>query len=119
MKNYNKNNLPLAKQLRKNMTKWEKHLWYDFLSKYPIKFQKQKAIGNYIVDFYCAKARLIVELDGKEHWIDSIGSNDVFRQQELENMGFKVIRFYNTELNKNFSKVCECIHIEVVNRLAE
>ena len=119
MKNYNKNNLFLAKQLRKNMTKWEKHLWYDFLSKYPMKFQRQKAIGNYIVDFYCAKAKFIVELDGKEHDIDLIGRNDIFRQQEFENMGFKVIRFRNTELNENFNKVCECIHVEVQMRLNE
>ena len=64
MKPYSKSNIPLAKDLRKNMTPWERKLWYDFLRSYPVRFQRQKAIGNYIADFYCAKARLIIELDG-------------------------------------------------------
>ena len=64
MKEYNKSNIPLAKALRKNMTPWERKLWYDFLRNYPVRFQRQKAIDNYIADFYCAKARLIIELDG-------------------------------------------------------
>ena len=102
------------------MTDWEKRLWYDFLCDYPIKFKKQQPIGNYIVDFYCAKAKLIVELDGKQHYmVDDISRNDVRRQQELEKLGFRVIRFTNSEINKNFNKVCECIHIEVKKRLGE
>ncbi len=85
MKNYNKNNVSIAQTLRKNMTDWEKHLWYDFLCDYPIKFKKQQAIGNYIVDFYCAKAKLIIELDGEQHFkVDEISQKDVLRQQELE-----------------------------------
>ena len=64
MKDYHKDNIPLAKTLRKNMTPWERRLWYDFLRNYPVRFQRQKAIGNYIADFYCAKARLVIELDG-------------------------------------------------------
>ena len=64
MKEYNKDNIPLAKALRKNMTPWERKLWYEFLRNYPMRFQRQKAIGNYIVDFYCAKIGLVVELDG-------------------------------------------------------
>ena len=64
MKPYNKSNIPLAKNLRKNMTPWERKLWYEFLRDYPIRFQRQKSIGKYIVDFYCAKAKLIIELDG-------------------------------------------------------
>ena len=68
MKDYNKENIPLAKVLRKNMTPWERKLWYDFLRNYPGRFQRQKAIGNYIADFYCAKARLIIELDGGGHY---------------------------------------------------
>ena len=59
MKAYNKSNIPLAKELRKNMTPWERKLWYEYLRLYPVRFQRQKAIGNYIVDFYCAKARLL------------------------------------------------------------
>ena len=68
MKAYNKSNIPLAKTLRKNMTPWERKLWYDFLRGYPIRFQRQKAIGNYITDFYCAKAHLVIELDGSGHY---------------------------------------------------
>ena len=68
MKEYNKSNIPLAKTLRKNMTPWERKLWYEFLRSYPVRFQRQKAIGNYIVDFYCAKAGLVIELDGGGHY---------------------------------------------------
>ena len=67
MKDYNKENIPLAKALRKNMTPWERKLWYDFLRYYPVRFQRQKAIGNYIADFYCAKASPVIELDGGGH----------------------------------------------------
>ena len=67
MKTYNKENIPLAKTLRKNMTTWERKLWYEFLRSYPIRFQRQKAIGNYIVDFYCAKVGLVIELHGGGH----------------------------------------------------
>jgi len=62
MKVYNKENIPLAKVLRKNMTPWERKLWYNFLRNYPVRFQRQKAIGNYIADFYCAKARRFLNL---------------------------------------------------------
>ena len=57
-----------ARALRKNMTKEEKHLWYDFLKTYPVRFLRQKVIDNYIVDFYCHSARLIIELDGSQHY---------------------------------------------------
>lgn len=65
---YNKANVPIAKTLRKNMTKQEKHLWYDFLREYPIKFTRQKVLGKYIADFYCAKANLVIEIDGSQHY---------------------------------------------------
>ena len=68
--NHNKDNVHLAKVLRKNMTPEEKHLWYDFLRKYPTRFLRQKVIGNYIVDFYCAKANLVIELDGSQHGLE-------------------------------------------------
>ena len=61
---YDKRNIPRAKELRKNMTPWERKLWYEYLRQYPVRFQRQKAIGEYIADFYCAKARLVIELDG-------------------------------------------------------
>ena len=74
MKDYNKENIPLAKTLRKNMTPRERKLWYDFLRYYPVRFQRQKAIGNYITDFYCAKARLVIELDGGGHYTAELAS---------------------------------------------
>ena len=64
---YNKKNIILAKNLRKNATPQENHLWYDFLSKYEIRFQRQKAIDNFIADFYCHKAKLVIEIDGSQH----------------------------------------------------
>ena len=79
MKKYNKDNIPLAKALRKNMTKWERKLWYEYLNKHPIRFQRQKAIGNYIVDFYCAKALLAVELDGEWHCDEVQSEQDKLR----------------------------------------
>ena len=86
MKEYNKANIPLAKTLRKNMTPWERKLWYEFLRYYPVRFQRQKAIGNYIADFYCAKARLVVELDGGGHYTAEQTEKDIVRTKELESM---------------------------------
>ena len=113
MKPYNKNNIAFAKELRKNMTRWERKLWYDFLCNYPIRFQRQKAIGNYIVDFYCAKARLAIEIDGKVHLIAEQGAKDVFRTQKLEEMNITVLRVSNIEVEKNFNLICERIDIMV------
>ena len=78
---HNKNIVPLAKDLRKNMTPEEKHLWYDCLRNYPIKFLRQKVIGNYIADFYCAKANLVIELDGYQHGFEAEAENDVKRTE--------------------------------------
>ena len=88
------------------MTKWERKLWYDYLKNYPIRFQRQKAIGNYIVDFYCAQAGLIIEIDGKWHYTHEHGEHDVIRQSILKSMGFKIIRFSNTDIQYNFNGVC-------------
>ncbi|MBO5339222.1 MAG: endonuclease domain-containing protein [Clostridia bacterium] len=109
MKEYNKSNIELAKVLRKNMTKHEKKLWYDFLRNYPIRFQRQKAIGNYIADFYCAKAKLIIELDGSGHYTEMQILKDNDRTYELEKMYLSVLRIPNTEVFKNFSGVCRYI----------
>ena len=109
MKDYNKKNIPLAKTLRKNMTPWERKLWYEFLRNYPVRFQRQKAIGNYIVDFYCAKARLVIELDGSGHYFEKQMQKDDNRTTELEKMNLKVIRVCNLEIDKNFEGVCEYI----------
>jgi len=109
MKEYNRRNIPLAKQLRKNMTPWERRLWYDFLRGYEVRFQRQKAIGDYIVDFYCASAALVIELDGGGHYTDEQQAQDDARTQALENMGLSVMRFSNLDIDKNFSGVCEAI----------
>ena len=97
MKSYNKSNIVLAKNLRENMTEWERKLWYCFLRSHPLRFQRQKAIGNYIVDFYCAQAGLIIELDGKWHYTQESGEYDIARDNELKSMGFEILRYPNTE----------------------
>ena len=111
MKPYNKSNIILAKNLRKNMTEWERKLWYCFLKNYPIRFQRQKAIGNYIADFYCARAGLIIELDGKWHYTTENGAYDIVRQNELEGMGFEILRYSNSEIQYNFKQVCSNIDL--------
>ncbi|MBO5245594.1 MAG: endonuclease domain-containing protein [Selenomonadales bacterium] len=115
MKYYNKANIPLAKQLRKHMTPWERKLWYDFLREHPLRFQRQKAIGEYIVDFYCAKARLVIELDGGGHYTAEQEEKDKVRTSELEAMGLTVVRICNLDIDCDFSSVCEYIDLCVKN----
>ena len=98
-----------ARNLRKSMTKEERHLWYDFLRPYPVKFLRQKILGKYIVDFYCAKAKLIVELDGSQHYESKNMEYDRQRTAYLEQYGLRVLRIPNNEVNRNFSGVCEYI----------
>ena len=114
MKAYNKENIPLAKALRKNMTPWERKLWYEFLRNYPLRFQRQKAIGNYIADFYCAKARLVIELDGGGHYTPEQTERDEARTKALESMGLTVLRICNLDIDRNFRGVCE--HIDLTAR---
>lgn len=109
MKAYNKENIPLAKELRKDMTPWERKLWYEFLRHYPVRFQRQKAIGNYIVDFYCAKARLVIELDGGGHYTAEQAEKDKHRTKVLEAMDLTVLRICNLDIDRNFGGVCEGI----------
>ena len=115
MKEYNKDNIPLAKALRKNMTPWERKLWYEFLRNYPMRFQRQKAIGNYIVDFYCAKSGLVVEWDGGGHYTPEQTQKDNLRTKDLECMNLTVIRICNLDIDRNFSGVCEYIDLTVKN----
>ena len=110
---HNKKLVSLAKQLRKEMTKEERHLWYDFLREYPVRFYRQKIIGDYIVDFYCAKAKLVIELDGSQHYETENIAKDSERTAFLENYGLKVMRFTNIEVNRNFQGVCEYIDMAV------
>ena len=119
MKQYNKANIPLAKELRKNMTPWERKLWYEFLRSYPVRFQRQKAIGNYITDFYCAKAGLVVELDGGGHYDPQKMKEDEERSSILEKMNLRVIRICNTDVNQNFRGVCDFLDMEVQKSLPQ
>ena len=119
MKEYNKANIPFAKALRKNMTPWERKLWHEFLRNYPIRFQRQKAIGNYIVDFYCAKAALAVELDGSGHYTSKQKEKDCIRTKALETMGLSVLRICNTDIDRNFSAVCRYIDLAVRKSLPQ
>lgn len=115
MKEYNKENIPLAKTLRRNMTPWERKLWYEFLRSYPVRFQRQKAIGNYIVDFYCAKIGLVVELDGGGHYTPEQAEKDNLRTKDLESMNLMVVRICNLDIDHNFRSVCEYIDLTVKN----
>ena len=116
---HNKSLVSNAKNLRKNMTKEERHLWYDFLRSYPVKFLRQKILGKYIVDFYCAKAKLIVELDGSQHYEDKGMEYDTERTACLEQYGVHVLRIPNNEVNHNFSGVCEYIDLAVRQSLSQ
>lgn len=106
---YNKDLIAYAKELRKNMTPWEIKLWNVFLRNYPIRFQRQKVIDNYIVDFYCAKARLVIELDGGGHYEKAQMQYDARRTKALENYGLKILRICNLDIDNNFYSVCEYI----------
>ena len=114
---HNKKIIPFAKELRKNMTKEEKHLWYDFLRNYKIKFLRQKPLGKYIADFYSWEARLVIELDGSQHYEKINIERDTERTKYLENYGLTVIRIPNNEVNRNFSGVCEYIDHFINERL--
>ena len=113
MKRYKKSNIPLARELRRNMTPWERKLWYEYLRYYPVRFQRQKAIGPYIVDFYCAKAGIVIELDGGGHYEQQQHQADVLREKALREMNLNIIRFCNADVDKNFRGVCEKIDMEV------
>ncbi len=108
-----------AAELRRQATKEEKHLWYDFLSKSEIRFQRQKAIDNFIVDFYCHKAKLIIEIDGSQHYTKEGKIYDAFRTEILEGYDLAVIRFTNGQINRRFDDVCEYIKIVVEKRIEE
>ena len=116
---HNKSLVSNARNLRKNMTKEERHLWYNFLRSYPIKFLRQKILGKYIVDFYCAEAKLIVELDGSQHYETREMGYDTERTVYLEQYGIQVLRIPNNEVNQNFSGVCEYIDLAVRQSLSQ
>lgn len=106
---YNDSLTSNARTLRRNMTKEEKHLWYDFLSTFPQKVVRQKVIGKYIADFYCASAQIVIELDGSQHYDDEGIEYDRKRTEYLNQLGIQVIRIPNNEVNGNFDGVCAYI----------
>ena len=110
---YNKRLVPYAARLRKEMTKEERRLWYHFLREYPIKFTRQKVLGRYIADFYCAEVKLAVELDGSQHYDEREEENDKERSAYLEKFGVRVLRIPNNAVTQNFEGVCEYIDMAV------
>lgn len=98
-----------AQSLRKNMTKEERHLWYDFLKGLPVTVHRQKVIGPYIVDFYCAAAGLVIELDGGQHFQHPGEEKDRVRDEYLRGLGLTVVRYSNADVNGNFEGVCQDI----------
>ena len=116
---HNKQLVPFAKQLRKEMTKEERHLWYDFLRTHPVRFSRQKVLGKYIADFYSAEAKLVIELDGSQHYEDSNVVKDAERTAFLEGYGLTIIRIPNNEITRNFCGVCEYIDTAVKQSLSQ
>ena len=115
----NKQLVPLARQLRKEMTKEERHLWYDFLRSYPVRFSRQKVLGKYIADFYCAAAKLVIELDGSQHYETANAQKDDERTAFLNRYSLRVIRIPNNEVTRNFRSVCEYIDAAVQQSLSQ
>lgn len=116
---HNRKLVPLAKHLRKEMTKEERHLWYNFLRGYSVRFSRQKVLGKYVVDFYSAEANLVIELDGSQHYEAENAERDAERTAFLEQYGLRAIRIPNSEVNRNFQGVCEYIDCIVRQMLAE
>ncbi|MBQ7116602.1 MAG: endonuclease domain-containing protein [Clostridia bacterium] len=114
---YNKNLLPVARELRKTMTPQERHLWYDFLRKYPLKIYKQRPIGSYIADFYCSKVRLVIEIDGSQHYTDEVIKYDENRTEVIKQFGIDVLRFSNYDVDTNFEGVCTEIDKQICKRI--
>ena len=106
---YDKNLVHNAQELRKNMTPEERHLWYDFLKKLPVTVNRQKNIGNYIIDFFISSKNIAIELDGKGHGENEQLKKDKIRDEELNKIGVRVLRYQNIEINKNFNGVCRDI----------
>ena len=116
---HEKKNETYARQLRKDMTPWERKLWFRFLKDYPVRFQRQKCIDQYIVDFYCFRAKLVIELDGGGHYEPESQKKDEIRTRILENYGLKVLRFCNLNIDRDFYGVCTVIDNEVKRRTGD
>ena len=104
---YKKELRPYARELRTNMTPEEKHLWYDFLKQLPVTVKRQKIIEGYIADFYIPSAKLVIELDGSQHFTEEGREYDEERNKLMESAGITVLRFPNADVNRHFREVCE------------
>ena len=98
-----------AQILRRNMTKEERRLWYEYLHDYPYRFRRQVTCGRFILDFYCAAAKLAIELDGSQHYEPNAMIKDTIRTGKIEERNLTVIRIPNNAINENFRGVCEYI----------
>ena len=110
---YNSELRERARVLRKNMTKQERHLWYDYLQTYPVKFYRQRIIDHYIADFYCSRAHLVIEIDGGQHYMPEGMNYDNYRTSVIESYGLEVVRLTNLDINRNFRGVCDFIDLKV------
>ena len=105
-----------AQKLRKSMTKEERKLWYDCLKKLPVSVNRQKVFGKYILDFYCASAKIAIELDGSQHYEVEGRQKDTLRDAYLKAQGINVLRYSNREVNVNFDVVCEDIYRHLIRQ---
>ena len=115
--NHNQKLTSRAQNLRKNMTKEERKLWYEYLNKYPYRFRRQVTCGNYILDFYCAAAKLAIELDGSQHYETDGQQYDQRRTAYLSSVGIRVLRFSNLDVLQNLNGVCQMIDMTVLERV--
>ena len=106
---YNKKLTGISQALRRQMTQQERRLWYEFLKELPITFHRQKVIGRYIVDFYCASAKIVIEIDGTQHFLDKGKQSDAERDEFLSSLGLTVLRYSNDDINTSFESVCQDI----------
>ena len=111
---YKKDNARLAKVLRKNMTRQEKHIWFDFLKKLPITVKRQRPFGNYIADFFIPSASLVIEIDGRQHQMEENKIDDLVRDKYFNEIGICVIRYTNADIDNNFHEVCNQI-LDILN----
>ncbi len=114
---HNKRLTPRAQELRKNMTKEERKLWYEYLNKYPYRFRRQVTFGNYILDFYCSAAKLAIELDGSQHYEEEGKNYDMQRTAYLNSIGISVLRFSNLDVLQNLNGVCQAIDMALMQRV--
>ena len=108
-----------ARGMRKEPTEEENKLWHLYLKKIKPRFVRQKIIGSYIVDFYCAKLKLVIEIDGVQHYLEENEMYEKRREEYLQGKGYKLLRFYNSDVNKNLSNTEETIYWSCVERVEE